>query len=177
MPMLIREIFDEMAAAFRRRNSRHMRKLNDRIMIETAVEFSKEMYELSVLSYVLGKILSKPRFFSPKYKQNMNAIQNTLELARKAKDPLSLLPTLEREVGRLESEDPRFVIDLFTKGRLKMAAIFYAQGFSLGRASEITGVPKSEILSYAGKTMMFEKVKTEVSVEKRLHFAREALGG
>lgn len=175
--MLIKEIFDEMASAFRRKNSRHMRKLNDKIMVETAIEFSKEMYELAVISYVLGKILSKPRFYSSKYKQNMNAIQNTLELARKARDPLKLVPTLEREVGRLESEDPRFVIDLFTKGRLKMAAIFYAQGFSLGRASEITGVPKNEILSYAGKTMMFEKVKVEVGVEKRLRFAREALGG
>lgn len=175
--MNVREIFDEMARAFRRKNSRHMRKLNDRIMIETAIEFSKEMYELAVVSYVLGKILSKPRFHSPKYRQSINAIQNTLELARKAKDPLKLVPTLEREISRLESEDPRFVIDLFTKGRLKMAAIFYAQGFSLGRASEITGIPKSEILSYAGKTMMFERIKTEVSVEKRLSVAREALGG
>jgi len=65
---------------------------------------------------------------------------------------------------------------MITKARLKTAAILYAKGMSLSAASKFTGVIKEEILSYAGKTMMFERIKEELKAKKRLENAKKFFG-
>ena len=62
-----------------------------------------------------------------------------------------------------------------SKGRLKVAATMYAQGVSLGLASEMTGIEKQEIMDYAGKTMMFDRVKDEKTVLERIKNARNLI--
>ena len=69
---------------------------------------------------------------------------------------------------RSEASDRRFITDMLSKAKLKVASTLYAQGFSLGNASEITGVEKREIQSYAGGTMMFDRVKPEKTMVQRL---------
>ena len=68
-------------------------------------------------------------------------------------------------------------MDLVTKGRLKMAATIYAQGIGLGVAAEVTGLDKQEILDYAGETMMFDRLKEEMTIGDRLKNARKFLSG
>lgn len=82
---------------------------------------------------------------------------------------------LEHAIASLDEKDPRFVIDLITKGKLKTAATFYAQGLSLGVASEMTGLDKQEILAYAGETMMFDRLRDEKSIAERMKVARKLL--
>ena len=89
---------------------------------------------------------------------------------------LTMFPVLEKAVASLEQRDPRFVVDLVTKGKLKMAATLYAQGMSLGVASEMTGMEKQEILDYAGETMMFDRLKDEKPIAERMKFARKLIG-
>jgi hypothetical protein len=90
---------------------------------------------------------------------------------------LAIFSELEKAIARLERRDPRFVVDLVTKGRLKMAATFYAQGMSLGIAAEMTGLEKQEILDYAGETMMFDRLRTEKGIAERMKAARKLLSG
>jgi hypothetical protein len=78
-------------------------------------------------------------------------------------------------INSLEKVDLRFVRNLVSKGKLKTAATMYAQGISLGLASEMTGMSKQDVLDYAGKTMMFDRVKEEISVKERLKAARRAI--
>ena len=56
-----------------------------------------------------------------------------------------------------------------------MAATLYAQGMSLGVASEMTGMEKQEILDYAGETMMFDRLKEEKPIAERMKFARKLI--
>ena len=56
-----------------------------------------------------------------------------------------------------------------------MAATFYAQGMSLGVASEMTGMEKQEILDYAGQTMMFDRLKDEKTIKERMRIARQLI--
>lgn len=89
---------------------------------------------------------------------------------------LTALDNLEETVREMESEDPRFVKSLMEKGRLKTAAILYAQGISLSLASELTGVPKQDIMDYSGKTMMADKVMDTVSMRERIKSAKKIFG-
>ena len=90
---------------------------------------------------------------------------------------LLIFKEMEKYIGRLEEKDPRFVVDLVTKGRLKMAATFYAQGMSLGVAAEMTGLDKQEIQDYAGETMMFDRLKDEKGIAERMKTARKLITG
>lgn len=160
---------------FKRRNQRALRKLNDKILKATALEHTRVGFSLAVYSYVLGKIVSKPRFL--RREDRLEAIERALSTlssmaGRSDEEIMPVFGQLEKAIASLEEDDPRFIIGLVSKGKLKMAATFYAQGMSLGLASEMTGLDKQEILDYAGQTMMFDRVKEEKSIAERMKIAR-----
>lgn len=160
------DVLRMLSEGFRRRSIRKLKKANDELLNAFLRERRKEIFDLAVVSYVLFKILTKPRFFTEKGREHMRKLAELLEKLT-PNNISEVLPEIEKEVMEMEEKDPRYVFDLFTKARVKMAATLYAKGLSLGLASKFSGIPKQEILSYAGKTMMFERVKEEVPVWKR----------
>jgi hypothetical protein len=148
---------------------------------ETTLQFDKIHFNLSVYSYVLSKIVSKPRYLRDECESCLKGIEQAMERLVRMADSVSedelerVFSNLDKAISCLEEKDPRFVITMITKGRLKMAATFYAQGLSLGVASELTGLEKQEILDYAGETMMFDRLKEEKSVQERMKTARKLL--
>ena len=173
-----KETTNSILNAFEKRNQKKLRKINDDVLKETVISFTKLAYELAVISYVLSKIISKPRFLAKENEGKMQAIEKSIsELAKAANDTETLekCKTIMGAIKLLERDDARFIIDLVSKGRLKVAATAYAQGVSLGIASEMTGMDKQEIMDYAGKTMMFDRVKDEKGIEERLTYARKLI--
>lgn len=169
--------------AFRSKKQRKMRKATGAILRSAVLDFSEEIYHLAVYSYVLSKILSKPRFMGRIYNEKRREIESFLtqlvSLAEKnrKKEFFSTLKKLEQTVRDVETRDARYIKNMVEKGRLKTAATLYAQGLSLSRAMEITGVEKQEIMDYAGKTMMFDRIEEEKNLQKRLKKARRILMG
>lgn len=175
-----KNIADSILNAFRKRNQKKLRKINDSLLKEAAVHFSKLLYELIVLSYVLSKVASKPRFLKKENEQKMqiieSAIENFIKLnSEDENEALENFKNIRIAIKSLEKDDPRFFIDLVSKGRLKVGATMYAQGVSLGTAVEMTGMNKQDILDYAGKTMMFDRLKEEKSIHDRLKVARKLI--
>lgn len=168
-------------SAFKKRKAKRLRKLNDYILDDAAIDSNKINFRLAIISYVLSKILSKPRFSKPEYEDSMREIEFVLDnlqssmIRQNENEVLNSFDRIENAISNLDKLDPRFVIDLISKGRLKMAATFYAKGMSLGIASEMTGVDKQELLDYAGQTMMFERLKEEKSIEERMRIARKLI--
>jgi len=169
-----RELIARMVRAFKRRNAKELRRVNDRFVALLMERRDKELVRYAILSYVLSKVASKPRYFRDREK--IRELEKRLE--RLAQEPSEeALAEVERAILELEEKDPRFLFDLFTKARVKLAAVLYAKGMSLGMASRLTGIPKAEILSYAGKTMMFDRLKSEVPVKERVKSLLRYLGG
>lgn len=175
---VIIDLGPKILSAFKRRNQRQLRKLNDEVLRASSLEGTKVNFKLAVFSYVLAKIVSKPRLLRSEFRNRLEEIENSMaKIVRSArsadeKQMLSFFSELEQAIIRLEKEDPRFLLDLVSKGKLKMAATFYAQGMSLGVASDMTGLEKQEILDYAGQTMMFDRLGEEVTIMERMKTAR-----
>lgn len=169
--------------AFKTRNQRKMRKANDKIMREWVLSPSNELYQLSVYSYVLAKMLSKPRFmgraYSGKHKEIDSLLSQLVSFSQKGrqKEFAQALGKLKSSIQDVESSDARYIKNMLEKGRLKTAATLYAQGISLSAASEMTGVEKQEIMDYAGKTLMFDRMKDGEDLSKRLKNAKRILTG
>lgn len=175
----LNSLADRILSSFKARDQRKLRKLNDEVLKVSYLEFNKVTYNLGTLSYVLSKIVSKPRFLSPACDTSLNAIEkllaklaNRIDIAQED-ELLAIFTDLENTIARLEEKDPRFIVNLVTKGKLKMAATFYAQGLSLGVAADMTGLDKQEILDYAGETMMFDRLKDEIRIGDRMKIARK----
>lgn len=172
--MDLKEYGNEIYTAFKKLDGKKLRKLDYMLLSDASLLYSKRLYYFAVIAYVLSKILNKPRFLESKFSDRITAIDKVLKECL-----CSTLQSNDEEFERhfekfvnaiknLEAGDQRFIIDLISKGKLKVAATLYAQGISLGTASEITGIEKHEILSYAGHTMMFDRVREEKDVRERL---------
>lgn len=177
----LNSLADRILSSFKARDQRKLRKLNDEVLKVSYLEFNKVTYNLGTLSYILSKIVSKPRFLSPTYETSLNAIDkllaklaNRIDIAQED-ELLTIFSDLERAIAHLEESDPRFIVTLVIKGKLKMAATFYAQGMSLGVAADMTGLDKQEILDYAGETMMFDRLKGEIKIGDRMKVARKLI--
>ncbi len=176
------DLASHILSAFRKRNQRKLRKLNDEVLKAVALDFNKVNFGLAVYSYILSKIVAKPRFLRSECTDCLERIETALERLVERLDNgseeeiLAIFADIEKAIAHLEERDPRFVVDLVTKGKLKMAATFYAQGMSLGVAAEMTGLEKQEIMDYAGETMMFDRLKDEKSIVERMKVARKILG-
>jgi hypothetical protein len=169
--------------AFRSKKQRKMRKATGKILKSAALEFSDDIYLLAVYSYVLSKILSKPRFMGRLYYEKRKEIESVLSKLVSSlqkndrKGFSSSLEKLEQATRDVETQDARYIKNMMEKGRLKTAATLYAQGISLSRVAKMTGVEKQEIMDYAGKTMMFERMEDESDLQKRIKKARHMLLG
>lgn len=159
---------------------RAMRKINDRCIEETAIKFEQPTYLFALISYVLSKIISKPRYFrQKKAKDSLSALTLSLRLCEsqaKSADYRGLISTQNKiltSIERMDEKDRRFVKSILTKGRLKIASTLYAQGISLGNAAEMTGTDKREVLLYAGQTMMFDRLREKRTMEQRMKEIRE----
>jgi len=167
-------------SALRNHDVRAMRKINSRCVGETTLRFQQPTYNYALITYVLAKILSKPRYFRQgKGKELVSAVDKLLrdgEAAAKEADYATLLSTQGKMLSsmeKLDDEDRRFVKGILQKAKLKIASTLYAQGISLGNASEIAGADKRELLLYAGQTMMFDRLKEKKSIEERMKELRE----
>lgn len=169
--------------AFRKRNQKELRKLDDVLLKKAAKDFSKSLLEFAVITYVLSKITSKPRFLAKERKKEITNVEDSLKSAVDLLDIgeealiIAAFKKVENAIFALEKTDRRFMVDLVSKGKLKAAATLYAQGISLGLSSEMTGMEKQDILEYAGRTMMFDRVKEERTIMERVKSARRLIGG
>ena len=166
--------------ALRNRDVRAMRKINDKCIDECAIKFEQHTYLYALISYVLSKILTKPRYLmQARSKSSLALVENLLrscERFAKEADYGSLLSSQNKMLSAIEKMDDvdrRFVKGILQKGKLKIASVLYAQGISLGNASELTGSDKREVLLYAGQTMMFDRLKEKRGIEERIKDLRK----
>jgi uncharacterized protein YaaW (UPF0174 family) len=170
-----KELFKEVRVAFRNNDFRKLKKLYDELLNEIMLNPDELLIRFCIYLYTLSKITTKLRYQKEQAIKKLEIISELLLEVEKNGLSKNVLDRMEDAIKNIEIEDKRFVIDMIMKARVKTAAILYAKGLSLSKASSLTGIIKEEILSYAGKTMMFERVKEEVDVKKRLETAKEIL--
>ncbi|MEW5996215.1 MAG: hypothetical protein AB1657_01320 [Candidatus Micrarchaeota archaeon] len=179
--MPLKELTHEVLEAFSKKNQKRMRKAHDKIVEELMLSFSGGMFKLAVAAYVLSKILAKPRFYGRAYRESLERIAQILAhmeaSAARPEEYDTAADNLEETIREMESEDPRFVKTLVEKGKLKTAAILYAQGMSLSLAADLTGISKQDIMDYSGKTMMADRVAEAVGISERVRKAKKIFGG
>ncbi len=178
----LKQLCSSLLHQFRKRDEKALRRLKNSILDEASLKSSKLFFEIAVIAYVLSKITAKPRLTSKEYRNELTRIEKALnELYNgvgRYDDAglLKIIRKIEGEIRALEKVDRRYIRDIISKGRVKLAATMYAQGISLGIASELSGIEKQDVQDYAGNTMMFDRMKEEVKLHDRIKKAKRMLG-
>ena len=180
MTLTLAETAVLIGSALRNHDVRAMRKINNRCVEETALRFQQPTYNYALITYVLAKILSKPRYFrqgrGKELISTVDKLLRTCEGLAKTAEYASLVACQGKilaSMEKLDEEDRRFVKGILQKAKLKIASTLYAQGISLGNSSEIAGADKRELLLYAGQTMMFDRLHEKKSMDQRMKELRE----
>ncbi|VVC71706.1 Uncharacterised protein [uncultured archaeon] len=161
-----------------------LRRVSTAATDATALDDGEETFNIALVSYMLSKLLSKQHYWDIREKRRfMRATQakiaSSKELARRGKIKLYLRKMHEilADMRRLELADERFVSGLESKGRTKLAARLYAQGFSLSKAVSLTSAHKRDLLAYSGRTLMSDRSGRTMALDERLRRARKVFPG
>jgi hypothetical protein len=180
MGYTVTEALGEMLTALVTHEFSQLRKISDRCISAFALGESKQLLDVAIISYVIAKILEKPRYWDRKVKREfIERVEEKLRSAiasiesNRLDDATAYINSISQDLIAFDSEDRRYVHSLFNKARLKFATYLYAQGFSLSNAVALTETNKSAVLSYSGKTLMHDRVGKTKSIEERLKHVRK----
>ncbi|MDD5317596.1 MAG: hypothetical protein PHF51_02565 [Candidatus ainarchaeum sp.] len=150
----------------------------------TALDDGEETFNVALVSYMLSKLLSKQHYWDVRGKRRfmraaLEKIAACEELVKRGKTRqyLKKMHGVIEDMRRLELADERFVNGLEAKGRTKLAARLYAQGFSLSKAVALTSAHKRDLLAYSGRTLMADRSGRTMPLEERLKGARKVFPG
>lgn len=180
MSYTVTEALKEMLEALMAGELSQLKKISDRCISSFALEEDPWLLEIAIISYVLAKVLEKPRYWDKKIKKEfVEKVRERLKSAVKSleenrlEDMKGYLKSISDDLKAFDTEDKRYVSSLFHKARLRSASYLYAQGFSLSSAIALTGTNKSDVLSYSGKTLMHDRAGKTKSIEERLKNVRK----
>ena len=165
--------------ALKDRDIAALRRISHYTIGMAAIDNGEDIFYVSLAAYMLAKLITKSHYF--RHQGRNEFIAKMIDIIDKALEGLEnsrpdiygrRIRQMIMEMREHEIEDPRYVHDLETKSRTKLATLLYAQGFSLSRAAEITGTHKRDLLQFAGRTLMADRVGRTKPMAERLSHVR-----
>jgi hypothetical protein len=157
-----------------------LRKVGSSAIEMTAVDDGEDTFYLALVAHMLSKLISKSHYWHLKEKRNFIAatlkkVEKCVKATEKNNLPTysKMIKEIVRDMRELELTDPRYVHDLETKTRTKLASRLYAQGFSLSRAVAVTGTHKRDLLVYSGRTLIPDRSGKTKTLNERLKHMRK----
>ncbi len=136
----------------------------------------RRLAQFSIIAYSLEKLTDKSYIVqSKRWKKFTVFLLGELQRGAQCLDEKQcelVLSAVMHELDNLSSDLGRFVVNAVEKAKVKAATQVYAHGASIGRAIELTGADRKELLSYIGSTRLPEKYESK-SVAQRLAFAEK----
>jgi len=157
-----------------------LREISADALTEAAVEGHRELILIALVDYALSKIMSKIHYQAVEGKF-YDTIISHFRAAREGPKEKTIenLEEVEDMVVKLDDKEGNFEENVMDKAKIKKASNLYEKGFSLRRASEMTGADPVKVLEFVGGSKIHEPqgfAGGGKNVE-RLKVAREAFGG
>ncbi len=166
---LLKESLD----AIRNSNFGLLNEISSHTVHNSSVFQDHDSTSVAVLIYALSKVLPRAsvdvkRLVEEKIsscvaeleKDNMESYRQCL------KEVMEVIQATKEDIKQYFNE-------VLSSSEIKKASAIYYHGISIGRAAEILGSNRWELMNYVGKTRMNEETIAGITVEKRLAYARK----
>lgn len=153
---------DDLITAFSKNDSFWLRQLSNKLIEEAIIKDNKKLAKLSLISYALSKLTSKPHFTYlknwKKFRKDLLILFATERQEEKTAEKLdALLENVISEIRSFDTEANNYIRDAIEKAKIKQASRAYAFGLSLSKAAELTGADKSSLMDYVGSTTIHDQ--------------------
>ena len=164
----------EILETFKRGESRLLRSLSDKIMVDGFVQKNKDLIRLAVITHALSKIMDKEY-----YKRDKNYWQGfskkLKELLRELAEGRENMNGLEKLIIELDKHFGRYKEDVIHHSKIKRGSTLYAWGMSLTLAAKLVDVPEYELMKQSGKTKIVDEEGLGKTISERLKAAEDSL--
>jgi hypothetical protein len=137
---------------------------------------------VSVVIYSLYKVLEKEKEYF-----NLNSFKSLLSLELKKsihyleREDMKLysasLKKIISSLTKLDKNVNHYISDVMESTKVKKASNIHSHGLSVGKAAELLGLTKWELMPYFGQTRTYDnKYNMSKKVEERILFARRVFG-
>jgi len=168
------ESTNKIRTAFERNDLVKLRQLSNNLIEEAALKSDKVLAQLSLISYSLQKILSKPHIVEAgKWNKIKLTIISCLQKAsmhlkkRNFNEFEKELDNISDKVFEVDSSLGNYVANVYEKARIKQASRAYAFGLSLRQSVSLTDANEKDLLSYIGGTKIHDREKEFKGLKER----------
>lgn len=171
---------DGVARAFCDKNFIVLRSLSNELVRDAALDNDFSSAKLAVIAYALHKFSVKDHVrTNPKWNSISQKICGVFDQAInsvKKSDFDAFEQQMDEIISVIVETDAalgNYAMSLLDKARIKQASLAYSYGLSLGKACELTGAQKRDVLSYIGVTKTHDEdlplkgIKSRVSALKK----------
>lgn len=175
----LKENLSKMYQFLKSRNIRGLRELNNTFTQDLLIYQDQLYLTLALSSIVLAKMIEKPRFW--KYEEWKDIVFSIEEAVgscvamcdvQDKRGISEVFSGILDKLASVEKKDLRHVNNLVEQGRIKIGALLYAQGLSLGNASVLSGASKESIQQYSGGTLISDRFGKTYSITERIRNVR-----
>jgi len=168
------DALQEVIFAIEKKQYSDLHMISDHVLHSIAIYQDPELVDLSVAIYAVDKILEKEKYANhPKVK---GFVKNILGMFKDARNRLqkddyaeysSLLEQILKCIDNFSRSIKFYIDDLLHFARIKKGTKLYEHGLSLGKAAELVGVAKWDLMPAIGETAIHELQIAPKEVNRR----------
>ena len=186
-PEVKRDILDVLRKslkAIKENNLSLLREQSFRTVHNSSIYQDEYSISISVLMYSVFKVLEKNKFGQYKKLDNfkkilVSEIKQAINylLKDEMKKYSDSLKKIISNLSRLDKEVGNYIDDIMKSTKIKKASDIHSHGLSVGRAADLLGVSKWDLLPYFGQTRTYDtNDNISKSIKDRIVFARRVFG-
>jgi hypothetical protein len=173
-------VLQDIQTPLRRGNSAILNMLSNATLKRASVYQDEDSTSLAVIIYSLSKICNRPRLnLDPRFLKMKDKVAKELKNAQVAlqKNDIKNYKRCVRKVfgliGFFEKKLGMYIVEVLDQAKIKKGGSLYSQGVSAGRAAQLLGVSKWDLMGYLGSTKLAESPSEQLPVLQRLEYAKE----
>jgi len=176
----ILEILDKAISAFKQNDAQKLREISNHTIHDASIYQDNYSVSIAVVMYSFSKIFQKNEYkvmegwekFYERCLKDLNKAREAL-LKKDFKNYDRKLKELYKSISGLEHKLGEYITEVLGQAQIKKSGKIYEHGLSIGRAAEILGVSKWELMGYIGHTKISDTQPLATkSVKERLKFTK-----
>ena len=165
--------------AIKQKQIYELRELSDHTIHDASIFQDEDSISIAIVIYSLSKIFEKHQFqeyqgWNVFYKQVMLTLRVAIKQVKK-QDILSYRNSIESIIVLIKKIDQKvslYIEEVMSQAKIKKSSKMYEHGISLGRASELLGVSKWELMSYVGNQRTTEYNFAQRTILEKIEFSK-----
>ena len=168
------EYLGEILDAFKRTDSRNLRSVSDKVMVNGFIQKNPDLIRLAVLTHSLSKVVEK-EYYKREAEYWGVFVKGVIDDLSNIEKDKGRIASLEKSIVELDQHFGRYKENVLHQSKIRKGSTLYAWGVSLTLASKMVGVPEYELMKQIGRTKIVDEEGLGKHVSDRLRDAEEIL--